>query len=159
MPVLSSKQREEVRNTFQAFLQKRGLRRTQERFAVLDAIYDTQEHVDADELYMQLKLQGRRISRATVYNTLNLLLECDLVVRHQFGNNQAKYESAYGYWQHDHLICLDCKAVMEFCDPRMQSIQELVAEIYHFEIKSHALNLYGHCRREQCVNRSPTKTE
>ena len=156
MPALSEKQLEEVHNIFRVFLKKRNLRQTPERFVVLDAIYATSDHVDADELYLRLKQKGDRVSRATVYNTLDLLLECDLVVRHQFGKNQAKYERAYSYWQHDHLICLDCNAVMEFCDPRIQSIQEMVAEIYKFEIKNHALNLYGHCLRENCPNRTAT---
>lgn len=154
MPTLSQKQLEEVRNIFRVFLKKRNLRQTPERFVVLDTIYATSDHVDADELYLRLKQQGGRVSRATVYNTLDLLLECDLVVRHQFGKNQAKYERAYSYWQHDHLICLDCNEVMEFCDPRIQSIQEMVAEIYQFEIKHHALNLYGHCLRANCEHRS-----
>ena len=155
MPPLSAKQRGEVDARFRQFLKQRRLRQTPERFVVLAAIYETKDHIDADELYVRLKQQGQRISRATVYNTLNLLLDCDLVVRHQFGNNQAKFEPAFRYWQHDHLICLDCKAVMEFCDPRIQSIQEMVAEIYRFDIKSHALNLYGHCQREDCANRAP----
>ena len=156
MPGLSEKQLEEVQNIFRVFLKKRNLRQTPERFVVLDAIYATSDHIDADELYLRLKQKGDRVSRATVYNTLDLLLECDLVVRHQFGKNQAKYERAYSYWQHDHLICLDCNAVMEFCDPRIQSIQQMVAEIYKFEIKNHALNLYGHCMRENCPNRTAT---
>ena len=154
MPALPKEQLEEVHHRFRSFLENRGLRRTPERFVVLDAVCEVSGHVDADELYIQLKSQGRRISRATVYNTLNLLLECNLVVRHQFGNAQAKYEPSYRYWQHDHLICLDCQAVMEFCDPRIQSIQQMVADIYRFNITRHALNLYGHCQRDQCANRA-----
>ena len=156
MPALTQQQLEEVYNIFRVFLKKRNLRQTPERFVVLEAIYATDDHVDADELYLRLKQRGDRVSRATVYNTLDLLLDCDLVVRHQFGKNQAKYERAYSYWQHDHLICLDCNEVMEFCDPRIQSIQEMVAEIYQFEIKNHALNLYGHCLRANCPNRPKT---
>ncbi len=144
---------EEVRGAFRAFLKDRGQRQTPERFAVLAEIYATGDHVDADELYIRLKQKGMRVSRATVYNTLELLLECDLVVRHQFGKNQAKYERAYSYWQHDHLICMDCNELFEFCDPRLQSIQEMVAEIYQFEIKNHALNMYGRCLRDPCPNR------
>lgn len=159
MSTLPARQLEEVRTIFQAFLKRQNLRQTPERFTVLDAIYATGDHVDADELYLRLKQQGERVSRATVYNTLDLLLDCDLVVRHQFGKNQAKYERAYSYWQHDHLICLDCNEVMEFCDPRIQSIQEMVAEIYQFEIKNHALNLYGHCRRAGCEHRREAAVE
>ena len=154
MSLLPQYQLDEVRAIFEAFLKQQRLRQTPERFLVLDAIYATGDHVDADELYLRLTQQGNRVSRATVYNTLELLLECDLVVRHQFGKNQAKYERAYSYWQHDHLICLDCNELMEFCDPRIQSIQEMVAEFYQFEIKHHSLNLYGHCQRTDCPNRA-----
>ena len=153
MSSLSQQQVAEVRNLFRAFLKKRNLRQTPERFMVLEEVYATNDHVDADELYLRLKQKGNRVSRATVYNTLDLLLDCDLVGRHQFGKNQAKYERAYSYWQHDHLICLDCNEVLEFCDPRIQGIQEMVAEIYQFDIKHHALHLYGHCQRTDCSNR------
>lgn len=154
MSSLTQQQIEEVSRIFSAFLKQRSQRHTPERFAVLDEIYATDDHIDADELYLRLKQKGGRVSRATVYNTLDLLLECDLVVRHQFGKNQAKYERAYSYWQHDHLICIDCNQLFEFCDPRIQSIQEMVAEIYQFDIKHHALNMYGHCQREDCPNRT-----
>ncbi len=150
---LPQKQLDEVRNIFSAFLKRRNQRQTPERFAVLDEAYATDDHFDADELYIRLKQRGSSVSRATVYNTLELLIECDLVVRHQFGSNQAKYERAYSYWQHDHLICMDCNELFEFCDPRLHSIQEMIAEIFQFEIKHHSLNLYGHCRREQCPNK------
>lgn len=154
MATLPQQQIDEVHQIFRAFLKKQGLRQTPERFTILDAVYATDDHFDADELFLRLKQQGERVSRATVYNTLDLLLECDLIVRHQFGSKQAKYERAYSYWQHDHLICLECNELFEFCDPRIQSIQEMVAEIYRFEIKHHSLNLYGHCQRTNCENRT-----
>ena len=153
VPKLSENQRTEARERFRSFLTHRGLRQTPTRLLVLDAVYDATGHVDADEVHGQLQQRNHTVSRATVYNTLNLLLDCDLVVRHQFGNAQAKFEAASSYRQHDHLICLDCHEVMEFCDPRIQNIQEMVADIYTFEIKRHALNLYGHCRRTDCAHR------
>jgi Fur family transcriptional regulator, ferric uptake regulator len=149
---------DEVRTVFSEFLKKRGQRQTPERFAVLEEVYATGEHLDADEIYLRLKSKAARVSRATVYNTLEVLIECNLVVRHQFGNAQAKYERAYSYWQHDHLICIDCNAVLEFCDPRLQSVQELVAEVYKFDIRHHSLHLYGHCLRENCENRVASKS-
>jgi len=144
---------EEVRTIFSAFLKERNQRQTPERLAILEETYATDDHFDADELYLRIKQRGLRVSRATVYNTLDLLIDCNLVVRHQFGSKQAKYERAYSYWQHDHLICMDCNEVMEFCDPRIQSIQEMVSEIYKFDIKHHSLHMYGHCLRETCPNR------
>lgn len=144
---------EQVRERFQTFLKENNQRQTNERFAILDAVYAAPDHFDADELYFRLKTDGSSVSRATVYNTLDLLLDADLVVRHQFGKNQAKYERAYGYWQHDHLICFDCNEVFEFCDPRIQSIKDMVAELYQFRITHHALQFHGHCERTDCPNR------
>jgi len=153
MTVPTQNQLEEVRRIFGVFLRKRKQRQTPERFAILDEVYSSAHHFDADELYLALKGKGVRVSRATVYNTLDLLIECDLVVRHQFGNKQAKYERAYSYWQHDHLICMDCNELFEFCDPRIQGIQEMVADIYQFDVRHHSLHLYGRCKRPNCPNR------
>lgn len=150
---LTSGQMDEVRESFTSFLKRRNQRQTPERFSVLEEAYATGDHFDADELYLRLRKKDVRVSRATVYNTLDLLMECELVIRHQFGKNQAKYERAFSYRQHDHLICMDCNEIFEFCDPRLQSIQEMVADIFNFEIKSHSLNLYGQCQREACPNK------
>ena len=151
---LTTTQLGEVRARFLSFLKESGQRRTPERLAILDALYATSDHVDADTLYARLLEAGTQVSRATVYNTLDVLIECDLAVKHQFGRQQAKFERAYAYWQHDHLICEDCGEILEFCDPRLQEIQETVAEIYGFEVARHALTVYGRCRREACPNRS-----
>ena len=155
MQHFSAQQVERARETFRAFLKARGQRQTPERFAVLDAIYRTGEHVDADTLYLRLHEQDVPVSRATVYNTLDLLVACNLVARHQFGEAQARYERAYSYAQHDHLICADCGEIYEFCDPRLQSIQEMIGEIYGFDVVQHSLNLYGRCRQVGCP-RSPS---
>jgi Fur family ferric uptake transcriptional regulator len=92
-----------------------------------------------------MKNQKYRVSRATVYNTLELLVSCDLVTKHQFGKNMAQFEKSYGYHQHDHIICIDCGKVVEFCDPRIHQIQSMVGDLLKFEIKHHSLNLYGSC--------------
>jgi len=146
-------QLEEVHRLFTEFLRTRGQRRTPERMAVLDAVYTADGHFDAETLYGVLKEGPVHVSRATVYNTLELLSECDLVARHQFGNKQAKYERSYSFRQHDHLICTDCGELFEFCDPRLQEVQEMVAEVFGFEISHHALHMYGSCRRPDCPSR------
>ena len=144
---------EEARTRFRAFLKERGQRQTPERFAVLDEIYRTADHLDADSIFVRLKGQGVTVSRATVYNTLELLVACSLVARHQFGGAQARFERAYSYWQHDHLICLDCGEIYEFCDPRLHATRQMIGDIYQFEVTQHSLTLYGHCRREPCPHR------
>ncbi|HRW75185.1 MAG: transcriptional repressor [Saprospiraceae bacterium] len=137
----------EALRIFHAHLEANQLRRTPERFAILEEIYKSTEHFDAEGLYIHMKNNNYRVSRATVYNTLELLVNCDLVRKHQFGRNQAQYERSYGYKQHDHLICLDCGKVIEFCDPRIQQIKDMMGDILQFKIHHHSLTLYGECHR------------
>ncbi len=136
---------EEIKNIFSAHLETKGLRKTPERFAILEEIYSRTDHFDAESLYTHILSKNYRVSRATVYNTLELLLTCDLITKHQFGKNLAQYEKSYGYKQHDHIICVDCKKVVEFCDPRIQQIQSMMGDLLNFKITHHSLNMYGIC--------------
>ncbi len=144
---------EEVSKIFTTFLEKKSLRKTPERFAILEEIYSRTGHFDVETLFVSMKDKNYRVSRATVYNTLDLLVECDLVTKHQFDQNQAQYEKAYGYRQHDHVICMDCNMVKEFCDPRIQNIQNTVGELLEFEVMHHSLVFYANCVRENCPNK------
>ncbi|MEX1010638.1 MAG: transcriptional repressor [Balneolaceae bacterium] len=142
-----------VEEIFRTYLKERNQRQTPERFKVLREIYTSEGHFDADDIFFRMKESGTRVSRATVYNTLDLLVECGLVQRQQFGKNQYYYERAYAYQQHDHMICRDCGLVVEFCDPRILEIQKLMEQIHNFDVDGHSLHLFGKCNDEEACKK------
>jgi len=131
---------------FEEYLQSRGKRITQQRRALVDYIFERHDHFDADELIDSLgrRDDGDKISRPTVYRTLNELVEAGLL-RKMTLSGRAVYEHDYGYPQHDHLICSKCGSLIEFENETLSRILDAVATEHNFRMVGHRLEVQGLC--------------
>jgi Fur family ferric uptake transcriptional regulator len=137
---------------FRKYLERRGLKLTAERQAVFDELFARHEHFEADELLVRLRARHQKISRATIYRTLELLVDSGIVGRVRIGESGYRYERLRAGEHHDHLICIECGRVIEFMEPKIESLQDEVCARYGFLALSHSHQMRGICR--QCRPRS-----
>lgn len=136
---------ETARQKFEDYLRQESYRVTPERFEVLNTVMSTTGHFDADELFLSLKKGGSKVSRATVYNTLDILEECGLVFKTRLKDHGSRYEKAFGRYHHDHLVCVNCGKIVEFVDEAIETGQENVAKKFKFKLVTHSHQIFGLC--------------
>jgi len=135
------------RGIFRKYLERRGLKLTAERQAVFDELFARHEHFEADELLVRLRTKHKKISRATIYRTLELLVDSGIVGRVRIREAGYRYERLRAGEHHDHLICNECGRVIEFFEPKIEGLQDEVCERYGFLPLSHSHQMRGICRQ------------
>ena len=145
---IKKKNIEVVKKVLHKYLKSKGLRNTPERYTILEEIYNYDKHFNVDDLYLKMMERKYHISKATIYNTIDVLLDAQLIRKHQFGEGST-YEKSYFDKQHDHLVLYkegtekEIAEIIEFCDPRIQAIKESIEEAFGVMIDSHTLYFYG----------------
>ena len=143
---------------FARFIQEQGLKTTRQRNTIVAVFFRLRGHISVEELLVEVKKVNPRIGYATVYRTLHLLVESGLVEERRFGDGLARYEGHSDVEHHDHMICLECGQISEFYNPRLESLQEQLAEENNFQIYRHRLELYGACKdKGACAARAKSK--
>lgn len=140
----------EAHKQFKEYLRSGKHRVTPERFEILDAALDQNGHFGADDLYVTMKSNKSHISRATVYNTLELLHQCGILARRNFGDNISRFEASINRKNHDHLICTNCGTIKEFSSPKIQEIVDEIGEKLGFEPTGYSFNVFGKCKEKDC---------
>jgi Fur family ferric uptake transcriptional regulator len=126
---------------------RKGLKWTRQREVIREEFLSSEEHLSTEDLYLEIRSKNPHIGYATVYRTLKLFAECGIAEERDFGAGQVLYELSHGEDHHDHLICTGCGAIIEFEDPRIEKLQEQVAQDHQFTIASHRLEIFGLCAK------------
>lgn len=136
---------ESLKKQFSDYLRKKKYRSTQERTRVLDRIAEFNDHFSADDLYMYMNSGGDKVSRATIYSTLDLLTQCNILMKHRFQGESAHFELSSRMPHHDHLICTECGRVEEFREKEIEEISDRVAKGLGFQQTKHSLQIFAAC--------------
>lgn len=137
---------EEIKNVFIKYLKDKSHRITNERFLILDAAINMEGHFDADELYLKMRKDLMRVSRATVYNTLELMSDCKILTKHNFKGDRARYETKYGRSSHYHILCLSCNMILEFENNEIEKLLDKTCKKYDLKLMDHSLQVFASCK-------------
>ena len=126
-------------------LKKEGLRYTQQRQSVWDELCATNDHRDAEEIYLAIRQSGLNVSRATVYRTIDVLVKNKMVRKLELGDGRARYENKVNATHHDHLICIQCGKIEEFMDEVIESRQDEIVKKFGYKLVRHIHQLFIIC--------------
>ena len=138
-----------ILESFKSVLRKEGLKVTPQRIVILEEIVKDKGHRESEEIYMAIKNRNSTVSRATIYRTLDLLVQNDFVRKLNLGDGRARYEKKFDSEHHDHMVCNRCGQIIEFVDFEIEKLQDLVAKKYKFILVSHIHQLFGICKECQ----------
>lgn len=138
---------------FRAFLLTKGLKLTKERFEILNEILVSDNHFDPEELFARMKARGSKASRASVYRTIPLLVECGIIQEVERISKHSHYEKVYDVPHHDHLICIGCGSVTEFFSPTLEMLQAEICQKEKFRSVRHSLEIFGYCEKCDKLNK------
>jgi Fur family transcriptional regulator, ferric uptake regulator len=136
---------EHLRDLLAAYMAKKGLRSTEQRRLIVETFFHSPAHITIEELLGQVRSADPKVGYATVYRTLKLLADSGVANERHFGDGVTRYELADADSHHDHLICIECHGITEFEEPRIETLQDEIAERYGFELRTHKHELYGIC--------------
>lgn len=134
-----------LQDQLSTYMERKGLRSTNQRRIVSEVFFRTEGHLSIDDMLGLVRKQDSRVGYATVYRTMKLLVECGLASERQFDDTVTRFEVAQKDTHHDHLICLECKKIVEFEDDEIERLQETTARRYGYKLRSHKHELYGVC--------------
>lgn len=151
-----------VRERIYAFLAEKGFRKTSQRDAIIEAAFSTTEHYTAEDLLLRARKVDRSVSRATVYRTLPLLVECGVLREMDFGKDYKFYDPNYlEHPTHNHLICVDCQRIVEFEDQHIELLEDCITKRLGFSPASKSLRIEASCdelrKSGKCKSRQPSK--
>lgn len=136
---------DKIKNNFVAYLRKNNHRITNERFLILDSALSMNNHFDADELYNKMKKNFFKVSRATVYNTLELMNKCRILTKHNFKGDRTRYEMKFGRKNHYHIICLKCNKIIEFENNTIEKTLTKLCNSRKMKLFDHSLQVFATC--------------
>lgn len=149
---VSEKEIDSFLETYKAYLSKHQLKFTNQRRVIISEFLKTGGHVSAEELFRLVKKKDPELGLASVYRTINSLVEAGLAVERRFLDRTSVYEISEPGRHHDHLICMRCRKIFEFENEKIEALQKEVAEGLGFSLQDHKLELYGYCQKPNCPN-------